>query len=68
MDAKKALIITWVIIGLLVAGAVGFFLGRSDIGRGLNQLNNVQGPGPGSGTGNQPSGQPPTGTPIQLNQ
>jgi hypothetical protein len=55
MDAKKALIITWVIIGLLVAGGVGFFLGRSDLGRGLNDLNNLQGSGQlPSGGGQQP--------------
>lgn len=74
MDAKKALIITWVVIGLLVAGAIGFFLGRSNFGRGMNSLNNLQGPGQGPGTGNQqpgqggfnavsPSGQPPAGGP-----
>ena len=57
MDAKKALIITWIVIGLVVAGAVGFFLGRSNLGRGLNNLNNFQGPGQGPGTSNQQPGQ-----------
>jgi len=68
MDAKKALVITWVILGLLIAGAIGFYLGRSNLGRGLNQLNNVQGPGQGSGAANQPTGGPPTGTPIPFSQ
>lgn len=56
MDAKKALIITWVAIGLLVAGAVGFFLGRSNFGRA---------PGaPGQGpTGEQQGQPPPSGNP-----
>jgi hypothetical protein len=58
MDAKKALIITWAILGLLIAGAIGFFIGRSDIGRGMNNLNNVQGTGPGGGI---PSGSPGQG-------
>ena len=56
MDAKKALIITWVGIGLLVAGAIGFFLGRSNFGQGLGTLNNIQGPGQGPSSGQQ--GQP----------
>lgn len=54
MDAKKALILTWVGIGLLVAGAIGFFLGRRTLG-------NLSGPG------QLPSGeqqeQPPQGGP-----
>jgi hypothetical protein len=59
MDAKKALIITWSILGLLIAGAIGFFIGRSDLGRGMNNLNNAQGTGPGVVT---PSGAPPQTT------
>ena len=72
MDAKKALIITWVVIGLLVAGAVGFFIGKANGGKELNNLNNIQG-GPTQG-GSQvvtPSGQPQGGktvTPQPMNQ
>lgn len=61
MDAKKALIITWVVIGLLAAGAIGFFIGRSNLGKGLNNLNNLQGPGQGGSQVVTPSGQPPAG-------
>ncbi|MCJ7805814.1 hypothetical protein MUP46_04215 [Patescibacteria group bacterium] len=62
MDAKKALIITWVVIGLLVAGTIGFFLGRSNLGRGMNDLNDLQGPGQTGGSQVvTPSGQPSVG-------
>lgn len=64
MDAKKALIITWVVIGLLVVGTIGFFIGRSNFGKGLNNLNNLQGPGQTGGPQVvTPSGQPPAGGP-----
>lgn len=62
MDAKKALIITWVVIGLLIAGAVGFFIGRSDVGRGIKDLNNLKGEGQGSPQVISPSGQPSQGS------
>lgn len=61
MDAKKALIITWIVIGLLIAGAIGFYLGRSNLGKGLNNLNNLQGSGQGGPQVVTPSGQPPVG-------
>jgi hypothetical protein len=72
MDAKKALIITWVVIGLLIAGAVGFFIGRSDIGRGANDLNDLKGAGQGGPVQNgsqvvTPSGQPPQGGQPAIN-
>lgn len=35
--AAKALIVTWVMIGLIVAGGVGFYLGRVTIPKGQNQ-------------------------------
>ena len=72
MDAKKALIITWVILGLLIAGAAGFFIGRSDIGRGANDLNDLKGTGQGGPVqgGSQvvtPSGQPQGGSQPAIN-
>ena len=63
MDAKKALIITWVVLGLLIAGAVGFFIGKSKIGCGMNDLNDLKGPGQGGPQIVSPSGQPSQGAP-----
>jgi len=48
---KKALILTWVGIGLLIAGAIGFYLGR-------RTAPSPQGPQPGQ---QQPPGQQPGG-------
>ena len=49
--ATKALILTWVLIGLLVAGGIGFYLGRKtapmpDLPLGMiqNELRNSQQP------------------------
>lgn len=58
MDAKKALIITWIFIGIIVAGLIGFFIGRAHPDTGINDLNNLQGPGQGGTQVTQPSGQP----------
>ena len=55
--AGKALILTWVMIGLLVAGVVGFYLGRNMVpkNQGIPQ-GGVQQPGQ---QGGQPQGSPP---------
>ncbi len=45
MTATKALILTWVMIGLLVALAVGFYLGRNTAFFNLGPQGGVQQPG-----------------------
>ncbi len=55
MTATKALILTWVVIGLLVAGVVGFLIGRNTS------------PQPGQQPGQQPAGiqgGQPQGSPL----
>ena len=61
----KLLILTWVVIGFVVSGLIGFYLGRNSIPQnqggpqGGVQQGEIQQPGPGSG---QPQGSPiPTG-------
>ena len=59
MTATKALILTWVVIGLLVAGVIGFFLGRNTL------------PQPGQQAGQQPPGTQggqPQGSPLPSGQ
>jgi len=61
LTAAKALILTWVIIGLLVAGVVGFYLGRriAPKPQGPDQAPMIQqGPAP-SGQPNTPPQSPP---------
>ena len=52
-QAAKALILTWVVIGLVIAGAVGFYLGRRSAPKpqGSDQAPMMQ-------QGPAPSGQP----------
>ena len=62
MSATKALILTWVMIGLLVAGAVGFYLGRNSVFQNSGGLQGgVQPPGAQQlgPQGGQPQGSPP---------
>ena len=40
--AAKALIITWVLIGLLIAGGIGFYLGRTTVPKGQGQSPGMQ--------------------------
>ncbi len=54
MNATRALILTWVVIGLLVAGVVGFLLGRNT----LPQLGQQPGQQPAGIQGGQPQGSP----------
>jgi len=58
----RLLILTWVAIGLVIAGLVGFYLGKNSLPQnqggpqGVLQQPGSQQPGPGSG---QPQGSPP---------
>ena len=49
-STAKALIITWMVVGFLVVGTVGFYLGRATSPNNQSSLNQ-QGKG-----GNQPTG------------
>lgn len=67
----KLLLLTWVLIGLAIAGAVGFYLGRTTTLKNLKiqQLGPQGGQPPGSpppgGGQQQPPRQQPTGQPPQ---
>lgn len=58
-STAKALTITWMIIGFLVVGAVGFYLGRVTVPK--NQTFPIgQSPNQQQQGGNQPAGNQPT--------
>ena len=61
-QAAKALILTWVLIGLFIAGAVGFYLGRRTApkAQGPDQVPMIQlGPAPSGQPNMSPQSPPP---------